>query len=231
MKEGPDISRVASLIGDPTRAAMLLALMDRRALTATELSVETGVTKQTASGHLSRLEEGGLILADRQGRHRYFRIADDDVAHALEALMGVAERKAGRRVRPGPKDPALRRARICYDHLAGETGVMALDAMKRNGWIDTAGEGLSLTAPGQDAFTAFGVDLTIPKGSRRPLCRPCLDWSMRRHHLGGFAGKALLDHVLTVGLASREPDSRVIRFTPEGDRQFADWLGSTPPPQ
>ena len=226
MKEGPDISHVASLIGEPARAQMLLALMDRRALTATELATEAGVTKQTASGHLAKLQEGGMVSASKQGRHRYYRLDDDDVARALEALMGVAERKSGRRVRPGPKDPAMRKARVCYDHLAGETGVLALDQMLENGWIARRQDDLDLTAAGREAFNATGISLDRPASSRRPECRACLDWSVRRYHLGGHAGKVLLDWLLAERMVSRDPQSRVLRFSKDGEKAFNLWLAA-----
>ena len=130
MKAGPDIAMVASLVGDPARANMLTALMTGRALTASELAHEAGITPQTASSHLSKLEAGGLIEQEKQGRHRYYRLTDPDVAGVLEGLAGLAARAGHMRVRTGPKDPALRRARICYDHLAGDLGVQMLDSMK-----------------------------------------------------------------------------------------------------
>src|SRR5579872_5926046 len=131
MKAGPDIAMVASLVGDPARANMLTALLSGRALTASELSQEAGITPQTASSHLSKLEAGGLIEQDMQGRHRYSRLADPDVGGVLEGLAALAARAGQMRVRTGPKDPALRRARICYDHLAGDLGVQMLDSLKK----------------------------------------------------------------------------------------------------
>src|SRR6201999_3245378 len=130
MKSGPDISMVAALVGDPARSNMLTALMTGRALTASELAQEAGVTLQTASSHLAKLEAGGLIELEKQGRHRYYRLTGPDVADVLEGLQGIAARAGHMRVRTGPKDPALRRARICYDHLAGDLGVQMLDSMK-----------------------------------------------------------------------------------------------------
>src|ERR1700679_3130661 len=135
MKAGPDIAMVASLVGDPARANMLTALMNGRALTATEVSQEAGITPQTASSHLSKLEAGGLIEQEKQGRHRYYRLADPDVADVLEGLAALPARAGHLRVRTGPKDPALRHARICYDHLAGDLGVQMLDSMKRQRWL------------------------------------------------------------------------------------------------
>src|SRR6478736_7091165 len=123
MSDGPNIARIAALIGDPARAEMLTALMTDRALTATELAGIAGITKQTVSAHLAKMREAKLIAVDSQGRHRYFRLADRDVAHLLESLMGVAFRTGALRARASPREPALRRARVCYDHLAGELGV------------------------------------------------------------------------------------------------------------
>src|SRR5215813_8186258 len=130
MKAGPDISVVAALVGDPARANMLTALMTGRALTASELAQEAGITPQTASSHLAKLEAGGLLEPEKQGRHRYYRLTGEDVAGVLEMLEGLAARVGHMRVRTGPKDPALRRARICYDHLAGDLGVHMLDSMR-----------------------------------------------------------------------------------------------------
>ena len=130
MKTGPDIARVASLVGDPARANMLSALMSGRALTASELAQEAGITPQTASSHLAKLEAGGLVEPEKQGRHRYYRLADPDVGGVLEGLAALAARAGHMRVRTGPKDPALRRARVCYDHLAGDLGVQMLESMK-----------------------------------------------------------------------------------------------------
>jgi DNA-binding transcriptional ArsR family regulator len=135
MKEGPNLAAVAALLGDPARANMLTALMDGRALTATELAQEAGVSPQTTSGHLSRLEAARLVEVEKQGRHRYFRLSGEDVAEVLEGLMGLAARTGHLRQTPGPKDPALRQARICYDHLAGDMGVWAFDRLRANGLV------------------------------------------------------------------------------------------------
>src|SRR5271155_621730 len=145
MKAGPDIAMIAALVGDPARSNMLTALMTGRALTASELANEAGVTPQTASSHLSKLEAGGLISQVKQGRHRYFRLADRDVALMLEAMMGVAARAGHLRTRPGPSDPAMRKARMCYDHLAGEMGVAMLDSLVSHGHLASDRDALSLT--------------------------------------------------------------------------------------
>src|SRR6201985_3637399 len=153
MKAGPDIAMVASLVGDPARANMLTALLSGRALTASELSHEAGVTPQTASSHLSKLEAGGLVEQERRARHRYYRLADSDVGDVLEGLATLAARAGHLRVRTGPKDPALRRARICYDHLAGDLGVQMLDSMKRQRLVRESRQAIELTADGQRFLT------------------------------------------------------------------------------
>src|SRR3954451_7778573 len=149
MKAGPDIAMVASLVGDPARANMLTALMSGRALTASELAHQAGITPQTASSHLAKLEAGGLIEPEKQGRHRYYRLADPDVAGVLEGLAVLAARAGHMRLRTGPKDPALRRARICYDHLAGDLGVQMLDSMKQQRLVRLKKQDLALTAEGE----------------------------------------------------------------------------------
>ena len=224
MKEGPDIAQTAALIGDPARANMLVALMDGHALTATELAGEAGVTKQTASSHLARLTDGGLLSREVQGRHHYFRLNGPDVGTALEALMGVSAARLGPRTRPGPRDPALRRARVCYDHLAGEMGVQLYEHAQVQGWISGDDKALQLTNAGRKAFAKFNIDYKPLEGVRRPLCRACLDWSMRRHHLAGGLGKALLLAMYDRGWAKRLPDSRVVSFTQHGEQAFQDWL-------
>lgn len=221
MKDGPDIARIAALIGDPARANMLSSLMSGRALTATELSAEAGVSASTTSIHLSKLEAGGLVLPRKQGRHRYYTLTNPDVAEVLEALMGLAQRTGAVRVRTGPKDPQLRHARVCYDHLAGEQGVRLFDGLLTKKLLALDGEDVVLTQTGETALGDFGIDLVGLSRLRRPLCRSCLDWSMRRSHLAGALGAALLDRMLELRWVTRVPDSRIIRFSARGDAEFA----------
>ena len=221
MKEGPDIALIGSLIGDPARANMLTALTGGKALTATELAGTAGITVQTASSHLAKLEAGGLIAQRKQGRHRYFTLADDDVGLMIEGLMGFAAYRGFTRHRTGPKDPALRKARVCYNHLAGDYGVRMLDSLVAEEVIAGVGDALRLTSSGEGKMTALGIDLAALTRSRRPLCRACLDWSERRSHLSGSLGQALLTLFLDKGWAKREPDSRAIRFTGTGEKEFA----------
>src|SRR5581483_6783725 len=215
MKAGPDIAMVASLVGDPARANMLTALLSGRALTASELSQEAGITPQTASSHLAKLEAGGLIEQEKQGRHRYYRIADPDVGGVLEGLAGLAARAGHMRVRTGPKDPALRRARICYDHLAGDLGVQMLDSMRRQKLVRQHKQNIELTSEGERFLgRTLQIDPALLSHPRRPVCKACLDWSERRHHLAGTLGAALMQRFTELKWAARDPapGSRVVQF-------------------
>lgn len=224
MRAGTDLARMASLVGDPARANMLAALLGGTALTASELALEAGVTLPTASAHLARLTEGGLTRVMPQGRHRYYRLAGPEVAGMLESIMGVAATHGPRKVLPGPRDAALRQARVCYDHLAGELGVALYDRLVAGGIVEEGEGALRLGAAGRDWFAAFGIDVDGLARARRPLCRACLDWSARRSHLGGSLGAAVLQGVFDKGWARREKGSRVVAFTPPGRRAFLKLL-------
>ncbi|TFL16055.1 ArsR/SmtB family transcription factor [Jannaschia formosa] len=226
MRHGPDIAPVAALIGDPARAAMLTALMDGCALTAGELAREAGVTAQTASGHLTKMEEAGLLVRRKQGRHRYVALAGDEVGRMLEAMMGVAAASGRTRTRTGPKEPALREARVCYDHLAGGQAVAMLRALIGREEIVEDGEGLTLTDAGAIRFESFGADLPTLRRARRPICRACLDWSERRFHLGGGLGAAVLTELYGRGWVKHEPGTRAVRFSNSGMALFRMPLGS-----
>lgn len=221
MQDGPSISRVAALIGDPARANMLVALMDGRALTVSELAQCAGVALPTASGHLARLSDAGLVAPARQGRHRYFRMTDGDVAAAIELLMGIAERTGARPSRTGPRDAAMREARICYDHLAGERAVRLAERLVADRCV-TEGEAPEITEAGHRRFATLGI--ALPSGGRRPQCRICLDWSERRNHLAGALGAALLDHILDQRWARRGP-GRVVAFDAAGAAAFDRAFG------
>ncbi|HVZ47709.1 MAG TPA: helix-turn-helix transcriptional regulator, partial [Gemmatimonadaceae bacterium] len=212
-----DMAGVAALLGDRARAAMLLALMDGRALTATELAAAAHVTKQTASAHLGRLSRARLIVAERQGRHCYVRLAGRDVAQAIERLLALAGTPRVPRVAAGPADAALRRARVCYDHLAGTLGVQVYTAMRARGALRAIDGGVALTAAGDALVTAFGIDLDALRRGRRPLCLRCLDWSERRPHLAGALGAAILERCLALGWARRARTGRAVLFTAAGE--------------
>lgn len=234
---GNTIAEAAFLMGDPARANMLAALMGGEALTAGELAVHAGVTAQTASGHLARLTEGGLIAVERQGRHRYVRLASPAVAQALEGLMALSSHTIAKPQRPsGPRDEAMRLARSCYDHLAGRLGVAIADAMQRRGLVRLEdGVGL-VTDEGQRFLVDFCIDVAGLSRGKRPLCRSCLDWSERRPHLAGKVGAATLDRSVEIGWLVRTPKSRTLRISRAGERGFAEtfrcepvWSAATAP--
>lgn len=220
MKEGPSIAIIGSLVGDPARANILTALMGGQALTATELAGECGITPQTVSSHLGKLEAGGLILRRKQGRHHYFSLSGNDVGELLERIMDVAANRGHQRVRTGPRDPALRQARVCYDHLAGDRGVIMLDAMQSKQLLHAKDLDITVTEPGRQFFQDLGIDVAELEGQRRPVCKACLDWSARRSHLAGSLGAAMLDRIFALGWARRVENSRVVRFSARGEQEF-----------
>ncbi|HEX5184278.1 MAG TPA: helix-turn-helix transcriptional regulator [Allosphingosinicella sp.] len=229
MLEGSYLAQMASLVGDPSRANMLAALMAGQALTATELAIAAGITPQTASGHLARLTDGKLLKVVAQGRHRYHRLASAEVARMLESLMAVAVEGPKRHRPRSARDDALAEARTCYDHLAGRLGVALADALAARGLILLGDEGGAVTAAGQQALAAFGVDMA-PGHGRQAFCRPCLDWSERRWHVGGRIGAALARRCFALGWIERAGDGRAVRVTPAGEaglgRTFGlDWPG------
>ncbi|HVF17440.1 MAG TPA: winged helix-turn-helix domain-containing protein [Steroidobacteraceae bacterium] len=224
MSDGPNITRIAAAIGDPVRAEMLTALMAGRALTATELATHAGITKQTGSTHLRRLLDARLVTVHAQGRHRYFAITNEDVAQLLERMIGVAADATQVRLHTGPREPALRRARVCYDHLAGELAVSMYDMLLARGVLEFRGESLDVADRGHEWLRAFGIDTQHLRSQRRPLCRTCMDWSERRNHLAGGLGAALLQRVVDRGWAKREHGSRLVTFRPSGERALKQAL-------
>jgi DNA-binding transcriptional ArsR family regulator len=222
MKDGPNIVGIAAMIGDHARSDMLTALLTGNALTATELAEIAGVTKQTTSAHLAKLLDNRLVAVESQGRHRYYRLAHSDVAQLLEALMGVATRTGAVRVRTGPREPALRKARVCYDHLAGDLGVLMFDSMQRQRLLRNDESGLTLTPRGCEFCHNFGIDLAALQHGRRTLCRSCLDWSVRRPHLAGALGAALLNRCFELGWARRAKGSRIVIFSAPGEQALRE---------
>jgi len=216
------IAEVASLVGDPGRANMLSALLDGRALTATELAYRAGVAPATASGHLAKLAAGRLVSVVAQGRHRYFRLASPDVARMLDGIMVVAAEFAPERRATPRVDPALREARTCYDHLAGRLGVALADALVEEGSIVLSDEAGEVTEAGRDSLARFGLPGERIGRTRRLFCRPCLDWSARRPHLAGVLSAARCARCEELGWISRSRDSRAVAVTAEGRRGFAE---------
>lgn len=225
------IAHIAALVGEPARTGMLLALMDGRALTAGELAQEAGVTAATASRHLSLLAEAGLLGVERQGRHRYHRLASAEVARMLEGLMQLAAgtQPARQPVRTGPRDARMRFARTCYDHLAGALAVAITQRLVDEGAVLIEGEAARLTARAAPLLQPLGLRLDPVEGSdgtsARPHCRPCLDWGERRLHLAGRFGALLCTHCQQQGWLLRRQGSRALALTPAGAVALRDWLG------
>ena len=223
------VAEIAQLIGEPARAAMLIALIDGKALTASELAQAAGVTPQTASGHLARLATADLLKVSKQGRHRYHRLASADVARMLESLMQTATRNLPqpRHVVTGPGDAAMRKARTCYDHLAGELGVAITDALIARGAIEFEDEAGLVTPQGLELAARFGFapDGDMSRRTARPLCRPCLDWSERRPHLAGRLGAAICTRFMEAGYVRRIGNTRALSVTPKGRAALREIFG------
>jgi DNA-binding transcriptional ArsR family regulator len=220
MIEGPDFAEPAALMGDPARARMLTAMLDGRAWTATELAYEASVAPSTASAHLARLLNGGLVSDVRQGRHRYFRLKGSDVAAAIEALMTLSARTSPGKRLPGPSDQRLRYARTCYDHLAGTLGVKLFGHLVEQKWIVASQDGWSFDKHGEASFAMFVGGPVTPIAC---YGRPCLDWSERKEHLGGALGRAILSTLVSNGLARVGP-GRMVELTAVGRGHLADIL-------
>jgi DNA-binding transcriptional ArsR family regulator len=241
-----DISAVAALMADPTRARILTALTDGRALPAAVLASESGVSASTTSEHLARLLDGGLVIVEPSGRHRYYRLADDQVAAAIESLAALAPQLPVTSLRASTRAAAMRRARTCYDHLAGRLGVAVTAALvRRKALVRTDGGTGTERAPDDPLastlamhpyrlgtaadriFSRLGVDVAaLPGGdSRRPLLRFCVDWSEQRHHLAGALGASVLDRMVAADWVRRSPSSRAVELTPAGRQTLADVLG------
>ena len=186
-----DLATVGALLGNPSRAAMLDALMTGRALTATELARAAGVTPATASEHLTRLREGGLVEVVSQGRHRYHRLASPEVGAALESLSHIAPAKPVTTLRQSSRARSLAEARTCYDHVAGRSGVALHDGLVARGWLVPEPGGYGLSEPGVEGLLGWGVDIPSARALRRRFARPCLDWTERREHLAGSLAAAL----------------------------------------
>lgn len=220
---GPYLAEIAHLMGDPARANMLHALMDGRALTAKELAWIAGVAPQTASGHLGKLMQGGLLAVTVQGRHRYHRLAGPEVAQALEGLMVLAGAGTGGRRLPARVGAELSQARTCYDHFAGRLGTAIHDALVSGGHLAVAEGGYGLTRSGEGVFAALGI-VAKPAGGRRAPLRPCLDWSERKPHLAGHLAAALACRCFEKAWVLRRRDSRAVTLTESGRAALAQAL-------
>jgi len=225
MSAGPNIAEIAALLGDPARTNIVVALMDGRALPASELAFRAGVTPQTTSSHLAKLTEGRLLTVERHGRQRYYRLANPAVAEAIEALMAVAVDGPPRHRPPSKGEGAIRHARTCYDHLAGELGVGLTQAMIKRRMLRPIGQDFQLTSAGEKFLTGLGIELPRVRLQRRAFALQCLDWSERRPHLAGALGAALADHCLAQGWVRRLPAGRALAVSPSGRNAFKDLFG------
>ena len=232
MASNARFAEVAAVAADPARASMLHALMAGRALTAVELAKVADITPQTTSGHLRRMTEAGVLSVHKQGRHRFHRLAGPSIAHMLESIMQVAaELETGdRKLVIGPKDAALRKARTCYDHFAGQLGVAISDALVNHGHVELSGDAGIVTDTGIAQLADIGIDVAPmlqrrTKRSGRVLCRLCVDWSERRPRLAGLVGAVICAHSMQHGWTRRLEGSRAVRVTPKGQRVFRDRLG------
>ena len=216
------MAEVAALLGDPARAGMVTSLWDGRARPAGELARLAGVTPATASAHLAKLLAGGVLRVESRGRHRFYRLADERVAQAIESLAAILA--PGRSPEAGELPP-LHRARLCYDHLAGRLGVAVSDALLARGLLTHESGAYALPAKGRRFFTGLGVELESLEARRRPLLRSCLDWTERREHVGGALGAALATQMLERDWVRRERGSRALLVTTAGCRGLADSLG------
>jgi DNA-binding transcriptional ArsR family regulator len=226
MSDAARLAQIAALIGDPARANMLAALLDGRALTAGELAYAARVTPQTASEHLGKLVDAGILApANRQGRHRYYRLASAQVATMLEGIMVVAGPLTGPRLSSWRGGEALRTARTCYDHLAGRLGVGITDALRTHGHLVLDQDGGEITPSGVIFLRGLGVEMQGASG--RPFCRPCLDWSERRQHLAGRIGAAIACRCFDLGWIARQPGGRAVSVTTSGKLGFAQAFGLT----
>jgi len=221
MGDTDTLSTVAGLLGEPARARILTALFSGRALTAKELAYFAGVTAATASSHLSRLLAGDLLVMEKQGRCHYYRLRSAEVAGAIEGLMTVAAVPSNGWPLHARVEPALREARLCYDHMAGRLGVAVCDLLLRRRHVVLADGGGEVTPSGERFLTGLGVDLPKARGAKRHYCRGCIDWTERRHHIAGAVGAALAEAFLARRLVARIPDSRALSVTPLGRKTLA----------
>ncbi|WP_068922886.1 ArsR/SmtB family transcription factor [Planobispora rosea] len=221
---GTDLASVARLLADGTRASFCVALLDGRAWTATELARHAGVAASTATEHLNALVRGNLLAEERQGRHRYVRLAGPHVAELVEGLAAMAPGRASppRSLSAAGRRKALAHARTCYDHLAGAVAVAITDTMTERGLLDW-GHGLRLTGDGEAWLGRLGV--TVPAGTRRPSVRSCLDWTERRSHLAGAVGAAVCRHAFDAGWITRIGTTRAVAITADGRQALRDHLG------
>ena len=225
MITGPIIAEIAALVGDPARATMVSALLDGRALTASELALAAQITPQTASTHLAKLTEAGLLSVVRNGRNRYFRLASPTVADMIDGIVAVALAKRPRYRPLSRQARALSAARICYDHLAGRLSVDLTDSFVARKYVVLDEEAAEITTAGIRVFTEFGIELPTLRSAHRHFCRLCLDWTERRPHIAGAVGAAITKRYFDLGWMERMKRSHAVIVTPLGRRGLQKTFG------
>ncbi|MEY9974787.1 DNA-binding transcriptional ArsR family regulator [Lysinibacillus sp. RC46] len=222
MSINPNMAEIASLLGETSRATMLASMMDGRFHTASELAYMAAIKPQTASFHLAKLVDGKLVKVEKQGRHRYFQLADEEIAHLLESFLAISPPPEVRSLKQSSQMKLLQGARTCYDHLAGKLGVQLTDSLVNAGYLKLEEKQFLITAEGAQFFIDFGLDLDDLKRKRRSFSHACLDWSERRYHLAGALGQGMLTHFLSLGWVTRVPSIRAIKVTEKGRAGFKD---------
>ncbi|GIN14064.1 ArsR/SmtB family transcription factor [Shouchella clausii] len=216
MNANPNVAIVASLVSEPSRAAILTALLDGRFHPASELAYMAGIKPQTASFHLAKMVDADVIAVEKQGRHRYYGIQDPEIAKIMESLLSIAPPQKIKSFNQASQDKAIRSARTCYDHLAGALGVKVTDSLLNMNIIREDKDGFVVTKSGEEFFQAFQINLENVRKKRRSFSHKCLDWSERRHHLAGALGNALLERFVELNWVQRLPKTRAIQITDEG---------------
>ncbi|WP_058830606.1 ArsR/SmtB family transcription factor [Paenibacillus polymyxa] len=222
MSTKSNVAMIASLVSEPSRAAILTALLDGRFHTASELAHMAGIKPQTASFHLAKMTEAQVVTVEKQGRHRYYGIQDPEVAQVMESLLSIAPPVPIKSFKQASENEAIRLARTCYDHVAGHLGVQIMSFFIQRGILSEDQDGLHITQQGEIFFADFQIDLKNTRQKRRSFSHKCLDWSERRHHLAGALGSALLDRLLELHWVEHLPTTRAIRITAEGKRGFKE---------
>jgi DNA-binding transcriptional ArsR family regulator len=221
----PNVGKVAALIGDPVRSKILFALLDGRELTASELAFRGDASPQAASAHLAKLVEGGLLCARNAGRQRLFRIASAEIAHAIEVLASIAPVAPVTSLNQHSAMQRLRKARSCYDHLAGRLGVAVAEALAERRIISANSDAFTVTRNGERFFSDLGLNMDAARASRRNFARACMDWTERRHHVAGALGAALLDAFIEHEWVLRNPRDRSLEITRKGNDYLESTLG------
>ncbi|MEB2302701.1 helix-turn-helix domain-containing protein [Lysinibacillus xylanilyticus] len=218
----PNMAEIASLLGETSRATMLASMMDGRFHTASELAYMAAIKPQTASFHLAKLVEGNLVRVEKQGRHRYFQLAGEEIAQLLESFLAISPPPEVRSLKQSSQMKLLQDARTCYDHLAGKLGVQLTESLLNAGFLKLEEKQFLITAEGAQFFTDFGLDLDDLKRKRRSFSHACLDWSERRYHLAGALGQGMMTHFLSLGWVTRVPAIRAIKVTEKGRAGFKE---------